>query len=256
MKILCLPGYLQNGSTLAVKSSGLRKILTKKLGYQLDFIDPLHTIKSRKEFSFPLASTEEESDKVWDSIVEKGNNRRWFDHEAPGINHGLDASIEYLVNHIKENGPYDCIIGFSQGSAMAIMITNSIRRLLPNHPDFKISLFISCFCLTEPKTSDHSDDNRERINELEDVDQFKNEVKLSENVVKYTIPPSDLKTQILIVYGKEDNIVPPVRSKYVGNYYKDPIYFEHESGHLIPNKKDFLQPIVKLFEESANKSNL
>ena len=115
LKILCLPGYLQNGSTFAAKSSGIRKILTKKLDCQLDYVDPYHSIESWREFSFPIAANEEESDKTWASIVEKGNNVRWFEHKAPGVNLGLDESVNYLVDYIKQNGPYDGIIGFSQG---------------------------------------------------------------------------------------------------------------------------------------------
>ena len=67
-----MPGYLQNGSTFAAKSSGIRKILTKKLDCQLDYVDPYHSIESWREFSFPIAANEEESDKTWASIVEKG----------------------------------------------------------------------------------------------------------------------------------------------------------------------------------------
>ena len=135
---------MQNGSTFAAKSSGIRKILTKKLDCQLDYVDPYHSIESWREFSFPIAANEEESDKTWASIVEKGNNVRWFEHKAPGVNLGLDESVNYLVDYIKQNGPYDGIIGFS-GAAMAEIMTNTIRKLLPSHPDFKISLFISGF---------------------------------------------------------------------------------------------------------------
>ena len=40
---------------------------------------------------------------------------------------------------------------------MAEIMTNTIRKLLPSHPDFKISLFISGFFLTEPISDDHSE---------------------------------------------------------------------------------------------------
>ncbi|EMG49058.1 hypothetical protein G210_0266 [Candida maltosa Xu316] len=251
-KILCLPGYLQNGSTFAAKSSGLRKLLTKKLNCQLDYIDPCHKIESWREFSFPIAATPEESDKTWEGIVSSGNNVRWFEHKEPGVNHGLEDSIKYIVNHIKENGPYDGIIGFSQGALMCEFITNSIKRLLPSHPDFKVSLSISGFYLTEPADGNLAKEHRDEINDVTDLDEYKKLVRISPDVEKYSIPPEDLQTQVLMVFGESDNIVAPIRARYVSTFYKSPKLFPHDGAHYVPNKKDFLQPIVKVFDEALN----
>lgn len=255
-KILCLPGYLQNGSTFAAKSSGIRKILTKKLNFELDYVDPCHKIESWREFSFPIAPTPEESDKTWESIVASGNNVRWFEHKEPGVNIGLEESVEYLIDHIKQNGPYDGIIGFSQGAAMAEFLTNCIRKLLPSHPDFKVSLFISGFFLTEPVNGDNSLAHREELHDLTDLEEYKKQVKISPDVEKYCIPPEDLTTKVCIVYGDGDNIVSPIRAKYMASFYNSPHVFPHEGAHYVPNKKGFLEPIVKVFDEAMNEKPL
>ncbi|KAG7661243.1 FSH1 [[Candida] subhashii] len=256
-KILCLPGFLQNGSTLAAKSSGLRKSMTKKLQLQLDFIDPYHRIQSKEEVSFPFGPTEAESQRVWESVVQKGNNCCWWDHQGPGNNVGLQDSVDYIIDHIRNNGPYEGIIGFSQGAAMALMITNSIRRLLPSHPDFKIAMFISCFCLTEPKRG--SDwDNRDINYKIGDLEEFKKVVEISNDALEYTLPPNDLSTKIIVVYGENDNIVTPVRSKYAASVYsrENVSTFPHDGAHLVPNKKDFIEPILKAFNEQLYEKSL
>ncbi|KAI5968928.1 FSH1 [Candida theae] len=259
-KVLCLPGYLQSGSTLARKSSGLRKILSKKLGIQVDYITPCHKIKSRHELSFPLGSTEEESDKVWSQIVENGSNARWFDAQSANNYIGLEESIRFVVDHIEKNGPYDGIIGFSQGAAMAVMITNCLQTYLPAHPPFKISMPVSGFCLTVPRSGDLSDENKQRILQIADVNEYAAEVELSDKVAKYLCNSNgdstgkSLPTEIVLLYGLNDSIVPPIRSQYVKTLYneKQVHVFEHNGGHFFPNDKQIVQPIAELFDVKIN----
>ncbi|KAI5952799.1 FSH1 [Candida jiufengensis] len=264
-KVLCLPGYLQSGATFARKSSGLRKVLSKKLNIQLDYISPCHKINSKHELGFPLASTEEESDKVWDQVVENENNVRWFAHLGPNDNKGLSQSIDHIIDYIDKNGPYDGIIGFSQGAAMAVMITNCIKNKLPAHPDFKISMFVSGFVLTEAKNGDNSATNREKINSLSNLNQYCDDVKISEEPAKFLIDPKTnesygkvLNTEIILVYGKNDAIVTPVRSEYITTLYnsKNIHVFPHDGAHLVPNDKKFVGPISELFDQKVNHGKL
>ncbi|RLV94903.1 Family of serine hydrolases 1 [Spathaspora sp. JA1] len=248
-KILCLPGFLQNGSTFAAKSSGIRKQLTKKLDLQLDYLDPPQMIASKDKLSFPLGATEPEAQQVWESVVSKGNNRCWWDHQGPGINVGLAESIEYVIKHIDENGPYDGIIGFSQGAAMSMMVTNCINKLLPSHGPFKVALLVSCFCLTEPR---RPEDSRDKINnEIVNVEEFKQAVKITNDTESYSIPPSDLTTKMIFVHGSSDSVVTPIRSKYAESLYQETRVrsFVHDGGHLMPNQKQFIEPIIRIFNE-------
>lgn len=259
-KVLCLPGYLQSGSTLARKSSGLRKILSKKLNIQVDYLTPCHEIKSRHELSFPLGPTDEESDKVWTQIVENGSNARWFDAQSANNYVGLDDAIKFIIDHIDKNGPYDGIIGFSQGAAMAAMITNCLQKFLPTHPPLKISLIVSGFCLTVPRNDDHSAENKQRILEITDLDQYANEVKISEKTAKYLCDAKGesmgkhLPTEVILLYGLNDSIVPPIRSEYVSTLYnaKQVHNFAHDGGHFFPNDKKIVQPIAELFDRKVN----
>ena len=85
MRFLCLPGYLQSGKILAEKSSGIRKAFTKKLGYELDYIDPPIVIGSPSDLPFSLGDGAEAEER-WQGLVDKNANRCWWQHDLSGLN--------------------------------------------------------------------------------------------------------------------------------------------------------------------------
>lgn len=261
-KILCLPGYLQNGKVFAEKSSGIRKLLTKKLNLQLDYIDPPNIIETKEQLPFTLGENEEESTAKWNAIVEQDLNRCWWVHKDPGTYEGFSFALQYIADYIKKNGPYDGILGFSQGGAMAAIVTNTVHELVPTHPHFKVAVFFSGFVFTQPVNKDEHSLN---INhQTETVDEYKTKVKVVDDFTeKFTYPTgSDVNTKVINIYGSSDNTVPGVRSAYLSTFYPSEALteFNHEGGHFIPNKKPFLNPIVEIikdvFEDKEEKSNL
>lgn len=53
----------------------------------------------------------------------------WFNTESiDGIYPGLDTSLECISSILKSSGPFDGIIGFSQGAALAIMIASLLEE--------------------------------------------------------------------------------------------------------------------------------
>ena len=255
-RVLCFPGFLQSGKLFAEKSSGIRKLLTKQLGFELDYIDPPELIQTKEELPFILGLTEEESSTKWGEVVSNNCNRCWWKANEPGVYDGFNTSMDYVVDYIKKNGPFDGIIGFSQGAAMAAMVSNSIHRLIPDHPYFDFSLLISGFVFIDPLND--TQENRVNINyQIEDLQEYISKVKIVSGYEQYFDVPADFKTSVLVVYGTNDNTVPPIRSLYLSSLYKNNIHmFEHDGGHFIPNKKPFLRPIVELLKETTLKSNL
>ncbi|CCH43241.1 putative serine hydrolase [Wickerhamomyces ciferrii] len=220
-KVLCLHGFLQNGKVFSEKSSGIRKLL-KKSNIQLDYIDgPI--ILEKKDLPFEI------DDDKWKEILDADLNKAWFYHDNISKNLDLTEAIQTVVNHIKTNGPYDGIFGFSQGAAVTAIINNKIKELIPEHPYFKFAITFSGYSFTEPKPNNSE--------ELQITEKFQD---------SFTVP-SDLTTKNIFVYGANDNSVPGVRSKFLSKLYPqdNKIVFEHDGGHFVPNKKDFLKPIVE-----------
>lgn len=224
-KLLFLHGFLQNGRVFSEKSSGIRKLL-KKCQVQCDYIDG-PVVLEKKDLPFEM------DDEKWEITASVGVNRAWFYHTDVSRELDLARAIETVTEHIRKNGPYDGIVGFSQGAALAAIITNRITELLPTHPQFKVSLIISGYSFTEP---DPAHDGVLRVTE-----KFESSFK----------PLKERSTKMLFVYGASDVAVPSARSKFLYNLYTsgqeldDCKVFEHPGGHMVPNKKDIIRPIVE-----------
>ena len=247
-KLLCLPGFLQSGTVFAEKSSGIRKLLTKKLGYELDYIDPPVVISSKEQLPFKLSADPQEEAERWDDVVAKNLNRCWWLHTARDEYESFDDSVAHVINHIQQNGPYDGIIGFSQGAAMSAIIANSIEKLVPGHGPFAITVAFSPFAFTVPK---NAGDEMSKLNsEIKDLEEYKSRVELNPRFSKYFVPEASTKT--VAVYGTEDAVVPPVRTEYLCSLYPQIEIVKHDGGHYMPNKKLFLNPIVELFKDALD----
>ncbi|CCH58814.1 hypothetical protein TBLA_0A10360 [Henningerozyma blattae CBS 6284] len=228
-RLLFLHGFLQNGKVFSEKSSGIRKLL-KKQNIQADYIDA-PVILDRKDLPFEM------DDEKWEATKEAQVNKAWFYHSEISKELDLSQSIKYVTEHIKENGPYDGIVGFSQGAALTTIITNKITELVPSHPPFKVSLIISGYSFTEPDPAHEGN------------------LRITEKFVDGFTPAKDAETKMLFIYGNGDNAVPAVRSKYLLNIYKNAYgpensvdlvkAFEHPGGHMVPNKKDIIRPVVE-----------
>lgn len=231
-RLLFLHGFLQNAKVFSEKSSGIRKLL-KKSNVECDYLDG-PTILAREDLPFEM------DDEKWQQTLEAQVNKAWFYHSNVSSELDLTKAIEYVSDYIKQNGPYDGIVGFSQGAALASIITNKITELVPQHPDFKVSVLISSYSFTEPDPSKPG------------------QLRIAEKFHKSFTPNKDSKTKLIFIYGAADQAVPAVRAKYLAQIYKDAFThdpeqvqeFEHPGGHMVPNKKDIIRPVVEKINEA------
>lgn len=241
-KLLCLPGFLQSGSIFAEKSSGLRKTLSKKFNYELNYIDPPVKIPSLDKLLFPLAATEEEAKEKWAEIEKNNCNRCWWLPEGNDPYVGFNLSLDTVIEHIKVNGPYDGIVGFLQGAAMAAVVANSIEKLLPEHGSFRVAVMFSSFAFVQP--IDPGDDMADINNNITDLASYAEKVRIYDGFQQY-FSPSVSPTKVISILGTQDFVVPQIRSKYLNSLYPEIQVMEHDGGHYVPNKKSFLNPLVE-----------
>ena len=79
-------------------------MLTKKLGYELEYIDPPILIHKKELLPFQLGTDETESEQRWNDLVSKNVNRCWWDYHD-GIYEHFQEAYDYLVDYIRKNGP-------------------------------------------------------------------------------------------------------------------------------------------------------
>jgi len=216
LKVLFLHGFRQSGDTLIKKTGSFRKIL-----------------KPYVDFVYITAPHYLEDDPV------DGKTYYWWDAgDSDYISTkkyiGDKESIRYVIEFIKKEGPFDGIIGYSQGAVLASILCKIGPKFLYSQNLFQSSdnlppnpfglKFCMLFCGFEPNASPYN----ELINDSE----------------------QPIVCPTLHAYGTQDAVVPVEFSKKLAAIFKSQphankddanfvIEHEHEGGHYIPtNSKE------------------
>lgn len=197
LRVLCLHGYRQDGQSFKSKLGGFRKA-TKSI---LDpvFLDAPHVI--------PESSTDE--DNIAEPNVPDGrgwwfsSSKKSFDaQEYTDVCVGFDDSVKTVEKACCSLGPFDGILGFSQGAAMAALILclQSLGRLTSN---FKFGVLIAGF---KSRSSFHD--------------------------ALYT--DGLVKVPTLHIVGETDAVIPKPQAMEIVPFFTSPRVVFHPGGHFIP----------------------
>lgn len=209
-KVLFLHGFAQSASTFAAKSSALRKAL-KQQNIQTYYLDAPFTI-SPEDLPFETDSRRDEL-----------GYRSWWKTDADN-NYNIDTALESIKQCIKDQGPFTGVIGFSQGAALAAMVTGQMQEL-GNPEPLQFAIYFSGFA--------------------------KN-VALAK---KYLAGPITVPT--LHVIGELDSVVPSEVSESMFKTYFDPkisTIFKHPGGHFVPHHKPMIKQWVSWVVDQISKS--
>ncbi|UXI21439.1 unnamed protein [Sarcoptes scabiei] len=198
-KVLCLHGYRQNSQIFKTKSGGFRKILKNRI--EFNFIDAPHLIPKGEQ----NPSDDPDCLSWWFS----GENPDYFSSKhVSNFVQGFDQSLEKIHNIFVEQGPFDGLLGFSQGASMIALIC-ILQQLGEFKHHFDFVILCSSF---KSLTKTH----------LELFDRL-GEQKLS--------------IKSLHIIGETDQIVDPSRSESLAEtYFKNPSIIKHPGGHIVPSQ--------------------
>uniref|UniRef100_A0A0N4Z4E4 FSH1 domain-containing protein n=1 Tax=Parastrongyloides trichosuri TaxID=131310 RepID=A0A0N4Z4E4_PARTI len=219
LKILCLHGYRQNALMFREKTGGLRKAL-----------------KSLAEFEFitaplipdiPVDSSNDCDSNGTESSNEIGPRAWWFSKEVKtfsskdvcNIAVGFDEAVKEVTTFIKENGPFDGLMGFSQGASMVHLLT-SLGYKKEIQLSWKFIIMMS---------------------------SFKSLSSVHESLIDNDITgiPS------LQIYGENDQVVNCERSKELTKHFSnpDPIIITHPGGHCVPPMSSAKEPLRNFLKQ-------
>ena len=122
LQILCLHGYRQNGTVFKDKTGSLRKLLKKHA--ELIYITAPHLIPVNSSQEMSTESTPAEQRGWYFSTEEKTFNS----HDVTDFSRGIDDSLEVIASAFRELGPFDGILGFSQGAALATFLCQLLQK--------------------------------------------------------------------------------------------------------------------------------
>ncbi|OZJ03028.1 hypothetical protein BZG36_03269 [Bifiguratus adelaidae] len=178
LRILCLHGFSQNGILFRRKTADLRKSL-------LDMAEFVY-------LTAPLRVPYEVSSKF--EGVEKNAKKD-------------EATFALIQETFDKKGPFDGVMGFSQGACLSSIITAILERrdqkLL--HPPLKFAMFFSGFRPMDERYAYLYDDGPK------------------------------LRTPTFHCIGQRDHIVTPERSETLIQCFEQPEVFYHPGNHYVPS---------------------
>ncbi|KAJ3302958.1 Ovarian cancer-associated protein 2 [Kappamyces sp. JEL0829] len=195
-KILWLHGYGQNAEVFKSRTAVLHKQLAKH-GFSSHYLSGPHVPTT----FFTETPTGEE--RAW-----------WNSNQERTVYHGYSESVELVTRTNLQDGPFDGIIGFSQGACLTAMLGS----LLQPPPQFLI--IIGGFVPNAPSLA---------------------------SLVDSAATPSN----ILHVMGENDEMVPLAVSRKLHDRMGGEIYL-HDGGHIVPSKAVSRQFLVQWIERAVS----
>jgi len=131
---------------------------------------------------------------------------------------GAEETFTNLEKIINESGPWDGLLGYSQGAAAAAVLCARMK--------IDVAILIGGFVVRD------------------------------QSLLKCLEEKSPLETNALIVYGNNDEIVPPERAVRMIKYFKEPEIYSYEGGHKIPSKMSGFQKTIHSYLQQTLKRRL
>ena len=120
----------------------------------------------------------------------------------------FDETVEYIERAFQEHGPFDGVLGFSQGACVVGVLCAMLESgKLPAGIKFDFAVLISGFL---PRDSKYR---------------------------SIIAPPQLIKVPSLHILDKTDDVVEPERSMKVAELFQNAIVVQHEKGHMVPSDK-------------------
>jgi hypothetical protein len=198
LRVLCLHGYAQEAQGLRSKSGSLRR--AAKGCADFVFVEsPLHAAECPHSKAHGIGARP-----AWWNFTD-GPHPRY---------HGWEESLAFIADVCVEKGPFDGVLGFSQGAAMAAMLCaqpgNAPRAaMLADAASFQFAAVFSGFVPRDARAA----------------------ARLERG--------ASGATSVFSCYGEGDAIIEPARSEALADILKrggaEDVRVVHDGGHLVPS---------------------
>lgn len=205
LRILAIHGYAQSESVFKGKLGSLRKGFKKEIDFT--FITAPHKVPMEINFADRGGDLDAEGYGWWFNT----EDHYFRAIEPSNLCVGFEDSLTLVEKTFREKGPFDGILGFSQGAAFAtILCAMQQKKLL--QINFEFAIIISGF---KSLCAPHAVYYDEQIN----------------------IPS-------LHIYGLSDQVIPREVTEELCELFTNKKILTHEGGHYIPGKKEIYKEFV------------
>ncbi|XP_020024709.2 esterase OVCA2 [Castor canadensis] len=218
LRVLCLAGFRQSERGFREKTGALRKALRGRA--ELVCLSGPHLLPDAAGLygagpdSGPLPP--EEQPRGW-----------WFSEqqadvfsalEEPAVCRGLEEALRTVAQALDKQGPFDGLLGFSQGAALAALVCALGQAGDPRFPLPRFIILVSGFCPRGPS-------------------------------LKEPILQSPLLLPSLHVFGDTDGVIPSQESMQLASQFPGAITLTHSGGHFIPAAASQRQAYLKFLNQ-------
>lgn len=138
--------------------------------------------------------------------------------EEPTACRGLEAALDTVAQALNTLGPFDGLLGFSQGAALAAFVCALSQAGDPRFPLPRFTILVSGFC---PRGRGF----------------------------KESTPQSPLSLPSLHVFGDTDRVIPSQESVQLASHFLDAVTLTHSGGHFIPAAAAQRQAYLKFLDQ-------
>ncbi|KAJ5124218.1 Serine hydrolase FSH [Penicillium bovifimosum] len=255
LKLLMLHGYTQSGSLFHAKSRALTKHIQK--AFPLHEVTPIYPTGPLRLRPADIPGYEPSTTGTADEEIESYAWWRRSNTAKPPLYIDLEEGLASVARTLQEEGPFDGVIGFSQGAALAAMVASLLEpgrkesfehfskiavdgaagMEMPapfgaegfKHPQLKFAVCYSGFRAPGPRYR-----------------------------AFYEEPA--IQTPVLHVLGSLDAVVEEARSRALveacaGEPEKDGSVVWHPGGHFLPSQRPYLDAVVRFIREKMEGSD-
>ena len=243
LRVLCLHGYVQNGSLFRQRTGSLRKALSSRVK-EFFFLDAPHDARGafpegQSEASEPGETPQQPpsgSDDVrgwWTSgenVEATATPGQWVRPSQSRHAVGVDESLAQLVETLQKDGPFDGILGFSQGAAMGALLLAHVQQVLQS--GHMSGLTLPRFAIL--------------VAGFVPMDDRLQSLMTASNVAGSGVA-------VMCVSGTEDALVPPERVNTLADCFGGVSsgrvqVFSHPGGHGIPSNAAFRTAVKEFLD--------
>ncbi|KAK2823353.1 hypothetical protein Q7C36_019953 [Tachysurus vachellii] len=216
LRILCIHGYRQSSASFREKTGALRKLLKKQC--ELVYIDAPHAVPTSNDIELQekTPSVGDNQSGWWFSDVQDHS----FDaRQECESSFGLEQSLEAVRMAVKNLGPFDGILGFSQGAALVAMLCSLQEQKLDPIFNFRFAILVAGF---RSACAQH----------------------------QYFYKGVNIMVPSLHVFGQDDKVIPEQMSRDLLPLFIGADILTHQGGHFVPAAsahKHIYQEFLKRF---------
>ncbi|XP_030041803.1 esterase OVCA2 [Microcaecilia unicolor] len=196
LRVLGLHGYRQNERVFRERTGALRKLLRGRM--ELVCVSGPLRVRAREAPTEELDPQPEEPRGWWFS----NSQLQTFDAlEETDSSQGLEDTLALLDRVFAEQGPFDGVLGFSQGAALGAILC-ALKSQEDHRFPFHFAILVAGF---KSRSAEHQGYYQDTI-----------------------------KVPTLHVFGEMDRVIPGPMSQELLSCFREPVVLTHQGGHFLP----------------------